>query len=151
MSACPGSGKSTWARRYCSEHPGTRVVSSDDVRYELTGQYQDFSKQKEVWETVEKRLIDYGKIENITVILDACVDLNSLRIKYADLSNDYEKKILVVLVKPLDQVLINNRKRNPVKFVPEDILIKMYSKFEAPSEEAISHYDEFVYIDKYFK
>ena len=55
LSAMPGSGKSTWAKAYQEAHPHTLIVSSDAIRYELTGQTQDFSKQKEVWELFSLR------------------------------------------------------------------------------------------------
>ena len=45
LSAMPGSGKSTWAKNYQSEHPHTLVISSDQIRYEITGSLTDFSKQ----------------------------------------------------------------------------------------------------------
>ena len=37
LSAMPGSGKSTWAKKYQEEHPHTLIISSDKIRYELTG------------------------------------------------------------------------------------------------------------------
>ena len=83
LSAMPGSGKSTWAKKYQEEHPHTLIVSSDAIRYELTGQAQDFSKQKEVWELFSLRIHEYAKrYDDVTVILDALNDLNSLREKY---------------------------------------------------------------------
>ena len=53
LSAMPGSGKSTWAKAYQEAHPHTLIVSSDAIRYELTGETQDFSKQKEVCDLFE--------------------------------------------------------------------------------------------------
>ena len=83
LSAMPGSGKSTWANKYQEEHPHTLIVSSDQIRYELTGATQDFSKQKEVWELFSLRIHEYAKrYDDVTVILDALNDLNSLREKY---------------------------------------------------------------------
>ncbi len=151
LSACPGSGKSTWAKRYCATHPGTKVISSDEVRHKITGQYQDFSKQAEVWETVEKLILEYALLSDVTVILDACIDLNSLRIKYAQLAKDYDTRTLVVIAKPLNEILENNKKRNPLKYVPEDVLLKLFEKFEIPTPDVLKCYDEYVYIDKYFK
>ena len=49
LSAMPGSGKSTWAKNYQSEHPHTLIISSDQIRYEITGSLTDFSKQNEEW------------------------------------------------------------------------------------------------------
>ena len=83
LSAMPGSGKSTWANQYQKEHPHTLIVSSDQIRFELTGQTQDFSKQKEVWELFSLRIHEYAKMyDDVTVILDALTDLNCLREKY---------------------------------------------------------------------
>lgn len=55
MSAVPGAGKSTWARQYQATHKNVFIVSSDEVRKEITGQYQDFSRQNEVWEAFRKK------------------------------------------------------------------------------------------------
>ncbi len=151
LSAAPGSGKSTWANKYKNSHPNTYIISSDDIRYELTGQYQDFSKQDLVWQTFENRIKDYAKTnDDITVILDAVIDLNVLRKKYYDLAIDYNRKILVVIKKPLEDILIYNKKRNEEKWVPNEIVKALYDKFEMPSEEIIDLYDEYMYIDKYF-
>ena len=80
LSAMPGSGKSTWAKAYREAHPHTLIVSSDEIRYELTGTTQDFSKQKEVWELFSLRIHEYAKkYDDVTVILDALTDLNVLR------------------------------------------------------------------------
>ena len=76
LSAMPGSGKSTWAKAYQEAHPHTLIVSSDEIRFELTGQTQDFSKQKEVWELFSFRIHEYAKkYDDVTVILDALTDL----------------------------------------------------------------------------
>ena len=151
MSAVPGAGKSTWAKRYKNEHPNTIIISSDEIRFELTGSYQDFSKQKEVWHLFEDRLIQYGNSnKDITVILDAVIDLNVLREKYARLGSSYDKKTLVVIYKPFEMVQNTNKERAEDKWVPDDVLNMLYHKFEMPTKEVIDLYDEYIYIDKYF-
>ena len=151
LSAPPGSGKSTWANKYIAKNPNTVIISSDEIRYELTGQYQDFSKQKEVWELFEKRLVEYSTREDgADVILDALVDLNILRMKYAELGKDYKRKVLVVLHKPFEEMVKNNKERRADKWVPDDVMQMLYNKFEKPTREVIDMYDEYIYIDKYF-
>ena len=151
LSAPPGSGKSTWANKYIAKNPNTVIISSDEIRYELTGQYQDFSKQKEVWELFEKRLVEYAHREDgADVILDALVDLNILRMKYAELGKDYKRKVLVVLHKPFVEMVKNNKERRADKWVPDDVMEMLYNKFEKPTREVIDMYDEYIYIDKYF-
>lgn len=151
LSAVPGSGKSTWAKKYQASHPNTYIISSDDIRFELTGQYQDFSKQKEVWEEFENRLLNYSKQDgNFTVILDAVIDLNSLRKKYYDLGKDFDRKILVILRKPLELLKKLNKERKEEKWVPEDVLINLYNKFEEPTKDILEIFDEWEYITVYF-
>lgn len=151
LSAAPGSGKSTWAKKYQNSHPNTFIISSDEIRHDLTGQYQDFSKQNLVWETFENKIKEYANLnEDVTVILDAVIDLNHLRKKYYDLAKDYDRKILVVIKKPLEDILVYNKKRNKEKWVPNDIIKALYDKFENPSDEIIDLYDEYIYIDKFF-
>ncbi len=151
LSAVPGAGKSTWAKKYQMSHPHTVIISSDAIRYELTGQYQDFSRQKEVWELFEKRLVEYAHSDkDVDVILDAVIDLNSLREKYAILGKDYDSKVLVVLYKDFETVRKTNKDRSKDKWVPDEVLNMLYHKFEFPTKEVIDMYDEYYYIDNYF-
>lgn len=151
LSACPGSGKSTWAKRYSSTHPNTVILSSDEVRKQITGTYTDFSKQDQVWNTIRSEITRYSHIDNVDLILDACIDLNELRVFYANLGKDFTNRTLIVICKPLEEVIENNKKRNPAKFVPEDVLIKLFNKFELPTDEVIKCYDNYVFINRYFK
>ncbi len=151
LSAVPGCGKSTWARNYKKTHKNTYIISSDDIRFELTGQYQDFSKQAQVWKEFENRLINFGKQDgDFTVILDAVIDLNILRKKYFDLGKDFKRRVLVVIKKDLETVLFLNKKRRKEKWVPEDALITLYNKFEEPTEEILEMFDEYQYIKGFF-
>ena len=44
LSAIPAAGKSTWAKKYRDEHPEVYIISSDEIRMELTGgNYHDRS------------------------------------------------------------------------------------------------------------
>ena len=91
LTALPGSGKSTWAKKYQEEHENTFIISSDEIRRELTGSYTDFSKQSEVWPLFSQRIHEYARInDNVTVILDALCDLNSLRVKYVKENPEYD-------------------------------------------------------------
>ena len=151
MSAFPGSGKSTWCKKYKAEHPNTYIISSDEIRYELTGQYQDFSKQKEVWELFERRIHEYADLgDDITVILDALTDLNDLRINYAKCSPEYDRHVLVWISKSFEDIKKYNKERKKEHWVPDEILESLYKKFEEPSEEAKNYYDEVIVVKEYF-
>lgn len=143
LSAIPAAGKSTWAKEYKDTHPNTYIVSSDEVRMEVTnGDFQDHSRQKEVWELFEKRIHEYGKIENATVILDALNDVNEVRLKYLSTTPEFDKKILVLFPSTYKKSQQYNSLREEAVRVPEDILIGLVNKFEAPSKEVLALVDE---------
>lgn len=150
LSAPPGSGKSTLANAYKKHYLNTKIISSDEIRFELTSCYNDFSRQKEVWEIFNKRIVEYSKEEDVTVVLDALIDLNSLRKEYVELGKDYDTKILVIIRKPLEMILETNRTRRTEKIVPEQIVVDYYNKFEMPTDEVLALFDDYIYIDKYF-
>lgn len=143
LSAIPAAGKSTWAKEYKDTHPNTYIVSSDEVRMEVTnGDFQDHSRQKEVWELFEKRIHEYGKIENATVILDALNDVNEVRLKYLSTTPEFDRKILVLFPSTYKKSQQYNSLREEAVRVPEDILIGLVNKFEAPSKEVLALVDE---------
>ena len=143
LSAMPGSGKSTWAQKYQEEHPHTLIVSSDKIRYELTGSMQDFTKQKEVWELFSLRIHEYAnKYDDVTVILDALNDLNSLREKYVKDNHEFDKYVLVLFPRTLEQIRFYNKERNEKSIVPDSELEKLINKWEEPSQEVINLFDK---------
>ena len=136
LSAMPGSGKSTWAKAYQEAHPHTLIVSSDEIRYELTGQTQDFSKQKEVWELFSLRIHEYAKkYDDVTVILDALCDLNSLREMYVKDNPEYDEYVLVLFPRTLEQIRYYNKQRKLTSIVPDEQLDRLINKWEEPTEE----------------
>ena len=143
LSAMPGSGKSTWAKKYQEEHLHTLIISSDAIRYELTGSMQDFSKQKEVWELFSLRIHEYAnKYDDVTVILDALNDLNVLREKYVKENPEYDKYVLVLFPRTIEQINFYNKQRNDDAIVPDDQLEMLINKWEEPSQEIIDLFDE---------
>lgn len=142
LSAMPGSGKSTWAKKFQEEHPNTFIVSSDEIRFELTGQTQDFSKQKEVWEVFSLRIHEYAqKHEDVIVILDALNDLNVLREKYVKDNPEFDRYELVLFPRTEEQIRYYNKQRNKEAVVPDDQLEMLMNKWEEPSEEIIKLFD----------
>lgn len=145
MSAIPGSGKSTWANEFKNTHDNVYIISSDEIRKELTGSYQIFTKQKEVWEIFNKRIHEYALLkEDIYVILDAVIDLNKLRKQYVQDSPEYDKHILVLVDTPYDQCKIWNRQRTNGKNIPEDQMEFLKNKWEEPTKDILSLYDEVI-------
>lgn len=148
LTAVPGAGKSTWAKRYQSEHPHTYIISSDDLRMELLGGYQNFSNEELVWSTFRQRIHDYGKLhDDVTVILDAVNYSNKGRLFYKDESPEFDEHLLVYVKKPLDVILRQNRDRDPGKIVPEDVVKNYFMKIEEPSEAVLAAYRLVVITD----
>lgn len=143
LSAIPASGKSTWASKYQATHENTYIVSSDQIRMELTnGNFQDHSKQKEVWELFSKRIHEFGAIENSTVILDALNDLNILREKYVKENPEFDKYILAYFPLNAERSRKYNSMRPESLQVPPEILETLIEKYEEPSEEVKNLFDE---------
>ena len=142
LSAMPGSGKSTWAQKYQEEHPHTLIISSDQIRYEVTGSLLDFSKQDKVWELFSLRIHEYAKkYDDVTVILDALNDLNCLRIKYVKENPEFDRYELVLFPRTPEQIKFYNKQRNECSIVPDDQLEILINKWEQPSEEVINLFD----------
>ena len=136
LSAMPGSGKSTWAKAYQEAHSHTLIVSSDAIRYELTGETQDFSKQKEVWELFSLRIHEYAKMyDDVTVILDALTDLNILREKYVKENPEFDEYVLVLFPRTVEQIRFYNKQRKETSIVPDQQLEVLIKKWEEPTEE----------------
>lgn len=147
LSAIPASGKSTWARRFKAEHDNVIILNSDELRMEVThGNYHDHSHQKEVWELFEKRIHEYGQIENITLILDALNDVNEVRLKYLTTTPEFAKKILVLFPSNLEKSKRLNGERDPNVRVPDGILEGLVQKFKEPNEEVLNNINEIWYI-----
>lgn len=147
LSGIPASGKSTWADNYVATHKEAKIISSDAVRVELTGNYQDHSRQKEVWEEFSARIHRYGAEENATVILDALNDVNVIREKYIKESPEFDKYILVIFpFNPERSMRLNDERVWPNK-VPEEILKILINKYEEPSEEVKKLFDEVVEVN----
>ena len=140
--AIPASGKSTWSRLYKKEHENVFIVSSDEIRYELTGCYTDRSKQKEVWELFSKRIHEYGSEKDSTVILDALNDRNYLREKYVKENPEFDKYVLVTFPGETERSIRLNEERLDDTKVPSDVMKTLIDTFEEPSEEIKSLFDE---------
>ena len=149
LSAVPAAGKSTWAKQYQDSHENVYIINSDDVRMELTnGNYQDRSRQKEVWELFERRIHEYAnKGDDVTVILDALNDVNTVRYKYLSTTPEYDKKILVLFPTSLDKSMKYNGQRVWPNKVPDDVLVMLNNKFEEPSKEVLDLVDEVITIN----
>lgn len=146
LSALPGSGKSTWAKRFKNEHPTAKIVSSDNLRVELLGRVDDFSNEKLVWASFLDRIHEYAKDENAIVIADSTNILNSYRAYYLEQTPEFDKHVLVMFDIPLPIVFAQNKLRGGDRVVPDAAMEKMAKQWERPSEEITKMYDEVIHV-----
>ena len=150
LSALPGSGKSTWAKRFKDTHPEAKIVSSDGIRLELFGKVDDFSNESLVWNTFLKRIHEYGKEDGSTVIVDSTNILNQYRSYYLEQTPEFDKHVLVMFDIPLPIVFAQNKLRSGDRIVPEEVMKKMAEHFEKPTKEILLAYDEVIHVGPEF-
>ncbi len=147
LSGIPGSGKSTWARRYLSEHANTHIVSSDGIRLRLFGAYQAFQDERLVWKTFLEDIHACAQIgEDATVIADSTNLTNHYRRYYFQETPEFDRHILVVFEAPFELCERRNKQRHIDKVVSDEGMRKLEEEWEDPSDEAIALYDECIRI-----
>lgn len=150
LSSVAGAGKSTWAEQYRKTHHHVQIVSSDEIRKELTGKYSDMTRDEEVWKIYFARISELCESHHeITVIADSTNLLNKYRLLYKQFTN-FDKKVLVVIRKDLPVILRQNLERSEGKQIPEDAVKWMYKHFEEPSNEVLEIFDEYIQVQKWF-
>lgn len=152
LSAIAGAGKSTYAKHFKMNHKDENVfiVSSDEIRKELTGVYTNLNFEKETWDIYFKRiktLRDSNK--DVTIIADSTNILNKFR-KQVGIIDGFDEKELVVITKDLDLCLKKNRERGAAKFVPEFAIKKMYEQWEEVDEETAKLFTKITRLDGWF-
>lgn len=149
MSGIPGSGKSTYGQNLIERYGDkVRIVSSDTIRKELTGKYDDFSEDKRMWKILADRITQYGKDEkSVITVLDATCLTNKLRYKWARTFRSYYDILeLVVLDVPLFECLKRNKMRPEEKWVPDNTIYDMYCRKEAVNYKTVHKYYDNVVV-----
>lgn len=100
---------------------------------------------------LEKKIHEYGKQDDCIVILDAVIDKNSLREYYVKETPEFDFHVLVVIQKPWHVLLKQNKQRNEEKWVPDEVMEKMYKNFETPTNDVLQLFDEYRVINEWFK
>lgn len=147
LSGVPGSGKSTWAKKYQELHPNTYIVSSDEIRLALWGKVDDFRDEKKVWQTyidsINAHLKDEG---SCTVIGDATNLQNKYRAMYRELTDGFDRHVLVNFKIPYEVCRLQNVMRPVSRVVPDQAMERLYKEYEDPTKEIIDSYDEYIEI-----
>lgn len=147
LSAIPGSGKSTWAKKYQELHPNTHIVSSDEIRVALWGKPNDFRDEKRVWDTFLETINNYAATEeSVTVIADATNLQNKFREMYFKSTPLFDRHILVLFKIPFEVCQMQNKMRSKDRVVPDHAMERLKEEYEDPTKEIINLYDEYIEI-----
>lgn len=141
----PCSGKSTYAKKFFCES-NTIIISTDEIRKELTGTYKYSQKTNNaVFETAKSR-VEYYLSRNFNVYFDATNTKKSSRKNFIDISKKHHSKVVcIVLNTPLEICKKRNSKRKIDRRIPIETLTTMSSSVESVSES--EGFDKIVYIN----
>ena len=134
MSGVPGSGKSTYGKKFVKEHPEVVYISRDEIRMSIiTDNDQYFSKEKQVFRefaAAAKTVLDNGG----TVLLDAS-HLNwpsvNKTLRALNWKDDYT---IIRMDTSYDKAIAQNAKRSGRALVPETEIKNMWDKMDDPTK-----------------
>lgn len=131
-----GCGKSTWIEEnglkpYALSADDLRLMCSSPCMDELGNEYINPSGDVYVWDLLFKILEKRMQSGDFTVI-DATNSKTSEMNRYKNLCEKYKYRIYCVDFTdiPIDEVKRRNRLRPEIKQVPDEVIEKMYSRFE---------------------
>ena len=133
MVGLSGSGKSTIAKKIADDYSNAIIISSDNIREELTGNYEDQEHNEEVFNVFHDRI--RKNLENKqNVIADATnLTIKSRRVILNKVNGLDIEKICVIIPKPFEKCKEDNLHREHP--VPEDVLNKQLRRFQVPFKE----------------
>ena len=146
MSGCPGSGKTTFAKKYFSN---VWYVSRDEIRFSLVSENEEyFSKEDEVFKIFINR-INEGLRQGYDVVADATHLNTASRLKLLynlDLDRNKTRVEIIYLRPPLNVCIERNENRKGTRsYVPQSVIKRMYHSFETPRFDDPCHWDVIEY------
>ena len=132
----PGCGKSTWIKengleKYALSADSIRMMCSSPMMDVSGGLYINQNNDNVVWQYLFKMLETRMKNGDFTVI-DATNSKTSEMNRYKELCESYKYRIYCVDFTdiPIEIVKERNASRTPLKRVPDNVIDKVYSRFE---------------------
>jgi len=127
MVGLPGSGKSYYASKMEAV-----VISSDDLRQELFGDVNDQDHNNELFNELHKRIQENLK-NGVDVVYDATNLSRKRRKAFLKTLPSDTQKYAIIMCTEYELCLENNRKRD--RFVPKDVIERMYKRITIPNQE----------------
>jgi predicted kinase len=131
----PGSGKSTFAKKWVLEGRRARV-NRDDIRMQLYGVEFGPPIEEATVTDVQYSMIRSLLSRGVSVIVDDCNISQRYITAFTKIGNEFNANVSVNTVEvSLGTALERNRKRRDEggRFVPENVIIDMYNKMHGVS------------------
>jgi tRNA uridine 5-carbamoylmethylation protein Kti12 len=134
LSGVPGSGKSYFSDVFRKSIGGhVYDVSSDMLRYEVTGNQQNLTCDKLVWKMFYGMARIYAMDPDGIVILDATNSVCEYRVKIIEPFRKIFDEIDLVAF-DLDKEVVRFQNLNRCFPVPSEVLEELFEKYEGPNE-----------------
>lgn len=138
-----GSGKTTWVHEHAT--PGTSAhISRDRIRFSMVKEDEYyFSREKEVYMEFVKQICKALSSEQIDKVYADATHLTKKSrenlIKEIDSVYPFFDIVAVAIKPSVEQCLAQNAQRSGREFVPEKVIMNMYSSFEDPWDDDIEY------------
>lgn len=132
----PGSGKSTYARKWVFDGTKRARVNRDDIRMQLYGLEFGGIIDEAVVTAVQYSMIRSLLERGISVIVDDCNISQKYITAFTKIANEFDATVRVNAVEvSLGTALERNRMRKDQggRFVPENVIIDMYNRMHGVS------------------
>ena len=137
MCGIPGSGKTTFAKKYCQEHKDIIYISRDEIRFGLLQPEDDYFAHEGLVYHKFIQAVAAALNENKTVIADATFLNKGSRQRFLEVVNTYVTVpydcYAFVMQTPIEICLERNSSRKGRANVPENTIRNMFNKFSNPS------------------
>ncbi len=146
LAGLPGTGKSFYEKNNIKEDHIT--ISSDEIRIKLTGSYDKMLPNMNL--VYDKMIEEANKAflnSNQTVVLDSTFLDEARRTYFLDRIKGQDYTELVLLHASIETVLMRNHKRIKSKWVPEEVIKEMMTRYKEPANEEKLRYNKIINID----
>lgn len=146
LSGVPGSGKSYFSKTIKNvKNSHVYVVSSDELRREITGIQSNLSEDILMWKIFYSLAKTYSLDKEGVVILDATHVNSHLRVdKIRNMKKLFDEIYLVMW--NIDRHVVSNQNLQRDFPIPPDILDKFYEIFEPPTQKDKNFFDKILMV-----
>lgn len=125
----PGSGKSTYAKKWVLSGPRRARVNRDDIRFQLYGTYFGYPIDEGVVTAVEYAMIRSLLERGISVIVDDCNIAQKYITAFTKIANEFDATVRVNLINVELNVAIQ-RNQGRERFVPIEVIERMHAQLQ---------------------